>query len=77
MKIASVHFSNICDVSNFVNEASKLQSDVIVYDDKYKVNGKSIMGLFSLSLSKSLKIEVEDEKEADAFFKAIENLISK
>ena len=45
MKIASIRFSNICDVSNFVNEA-KLQSDVIVYDDKYKVNGKSIMVYF-------------------------------
>lgn len=48
------------DVKTFVNLASKCKENVYVGQDQFKVSGKSIMGVFSLDLSKQLVIETTD-----------------
>ena len=44
-------------VSEFVALASKCQDDVVVKSGRFAINGKSIMGLYSLDLTKPLKVE--------------------
>ena len=57
----SLALSSVTDVKNFVDAASSCPCDVDVIAGRYLVNGKSIMGLFSIDLSQPVEIEVSDE----------------
>lgn len=52
-----VSLDKITDIKDFVNLASKCRDDVVVKSGNYAVSAKSIMGLFSLDLTKPLKVE--------------------
>ncbi len=60
MPTFSLTLSSVEDVKNFVNAASTCPCDVDVRAGRYLVNGKSIMGLFSIDLSQSVQVEVAD-----------------
>lgn len=75
METFNIFLKKITDVSDFVNLASKCKGDVLVKSGKYTVSGKSIMGVFSLDLSKPLMVEIHDEIPADVRKALIENFI--
>lgn len=50
-------------VKAFVNDMSKIEGDVLLCVGKYVIDAKSIMGIFSLELSKPLRLEIENWKE--------------
>lgn len=52
-----VTLSKVSDINDFVNLTNKCIDDVIVYSGRYIVNGKSLMGIYSLDLSEPLKVE--------------------
>lgn len=52
-----VLLDKITDIKDFVNLVSKCSDDVTIGTGRFKVDAKSIMGLFSLDLSKPLKVE--------------------
>lgn len=52
-----VSLNKIADISNFVALASKCKDDVVVKTGNFAINAKSLMGLYSLDLSKPLKVE--------------------
>jgi phosphotransferase system HPr-like phosphotransfer protein len=52
---------SINDVKDFVNIANKYDFDVDMTSGRYVVDAKSIMGIFSLDLSKSIKVEAHTE----------------
>lgn len=54
---AIINIDTIDKVKEFYNLCSKCNGDITVYSERYIVSGKSIMGLFSLDLSKPLKVE--------------------
>lgn len=45
------------DISQFAAMATLTEGDVTVYKDKYVINAKSIMGLFSLNLGTGATVE--------------------
>lgn len=53
----TVMLNKVTDISEFVNLVSKCRDDVVIKSGRFSVNAKSIMGLFSLDLSKPLKVE--------------------
>ncbi len=57
--------NTINDVKCFVNTVSKYSFDVDLISGRYAVDAKSIMGIFSLDLSKPITMEVHDENCAD------------
>lgn len=59
----TILLDNVRKVSNFVNETFKFKGDIIVKHDKYIVNGRSLLGLMSLDLSKPLACEIEEREE--------------
>ena len=61
MPLFSLTLSSVNDVKTFVDAASACPCDVDVIAGRYLVNGKSIMGLFSIDLSQSVEVEVADE----------------
>lgn len=71
MKTKFIKMSDINDIVNFVNEASKVESDINVLKGRYVIDGKSIMGVLSIDLSTGMTVEYPEE--ATDF----ENFISK
>ena len=66
MVTVKVALSSINDVKNFVNIVSKYDFDIDLISDRYVVDAKSIMGIFSLDLTKTITVEAHAD-EADAF----------
>lgn len=61
MYSANISLSSIETVKKFVNIANKYDFQILLHSDKYIINGKSIMGIFSLDLSKPVRLEVESD----------------
>lgn len=49
--------NKVSDINDFVNLAHMCTRDVTVYSGRYIVNGKSLMGIYSLNLSEPIKVE--------------------
>ncbi|HIW74257.1 MAG TPA: HPr family phosphocarrier protein [Firmicutes bacterium] len=56
---AKVHFDTVVDVKKFVNICNSVSFDVDLLSGRYVVDGKSIMGLFSLDLSKPVELQAD------------------
>lgn len=61
MKEIIIKLNSINDVKDFVNEAVSCPCEIFLVSGRYIIDGKSIMGVFSLDLSKSIKVEVNGE----------------
>ena len=51
------------DVKNFVNLMCKYDFDIDLTSGRYVVDAKSIMGIFSLDLSKTVRLEAHTDDE--------------
>lgn len=63
----TVNINNIESVKGFVKAANKLSCDVTVYSGEYAVDGKSIMGVFSLNLSNNLSVKFSEKLTTEEF----------
>ena len=54
-----INLNDINDVKNFVTIMQSIPEETILKSGKYVVDAKSIMGVFSLDLSKSITLEIE------------------
>ena len=66
MATFKIALSSINDVKNFVNIVSKYDFDIDLISDRYVVDAKSIMGIFSLDLTKTITVEAHAD-EVGAF----------
>lgn len=66
----TIKLATIGDVKTFVNTVAKYEFDVDLISGRYAIDAKSIMGIFSLDISKPIKLEAHTE-DASAFFKEI------
>ena len=55
----SICFSSVQDVSQFVALANNYDFNINIIFEKYIINGKSLMGIFSLPLKKELCLKAE------------------
>lgn len=74
MKTFNILLKSINDVKDFVNIVNKYDFDVDLTSGRYIVDAKSIMGIFSLDLSKPIKVEVRDDS-ADVFVNEIKPFV--
>lgn len=77
MKSATILLSSISDVKNFVNIVAKYDCDIDLISGRYVVDAKSIMGIFSLDLTKPINVEISCEADADKFLKDIDAFLVK
>lgn len=61
MKTANIRINTIEDVKNFVTTVTKCNYEVDIVSGRYAIDAKSIMGIFSLDLSKPLKLRVHSD----------------
>ena len=67
-----IRLSTIQEVKDFVALCSDCNFDIHLLTDRYTVNAKSIMGIFSLDLGKPIEVNVtESGPEVQAFFEAL------
>lgn len=77
MKESKVILNSIDDVKEFVAQANRCVFDVDLLSGRYAVDAKSIMGIFSLDLTKTLTLVVHDDGEkADEFLDNIGKFIA-
>ncbi len=65
MKTMSIVLSTINDVKEFVGIVTNYDCDIDLLSGRYAVDAKSIMGIFSLDLSKPLKVNIQSENPAE------------
>lgn len=74
MKSFNILLKSINDVKDFVNIANRYDFDIDLTSGRYVVDAKSIMGIFSLDLSKPIKVEVHAE-DCGRFCEEVKNFI--
>lgn len=74
MRTFNLLLSSINDVKDFVNIVSRYDFDVDLTSGRYVVDAKSIMGIFSLDLSKPIKVEVQSD-DCDEFIDSLKRFI--
>lgn len=70
-----VDLKSIQSVKDFVTATNNFTGDVILKSERYVVDGKSIMGIFSLDLSKPIVVEITPEERVEEFKKTIEKFL--
>ncbi|MCI7760390.1 MAG: HPr family phosphocarrier protein [[Eubacterium] saphenum] len=77
MTEVKIRLSSVNDVKDFVGAVSFCSCDIDIAADRYIIDAKSIMGIFSLDLSKPLlmKINSTDENEIADVLGKIERFI--
>lgn len=66
MKTMRVYLGTIEGVKEFVNLTTKINCDVDIVSGRYVIDAKSIMGIFSIDLSKPVELRVSaDDERAD------------
>ncbi len=65
MTTVKVQLDSIDKVKAFVNVVASYDGDFDLVSGKYVVDAKSIMGIFSLDISKEIELNIHDESNLD------------
>ena len=71
MKTVQISLNSIEKVKSFVNDISKFDNDFDLVSGRYVIDAKSIMGIFSLDLSKSIDLNIHAEDNLDEILKTL------
>ena len=61
MRTVQISLSSIDKVKSFVNDISKFDFDFDLVSGRYVIDAKSIMGIFSLDLSKPIDLNIHTD----------------
>ena len=65
MKSVQICLNSIDKVKSFVNDISKFDCDFDLVSGRYVIDAKSIMGIFSLDLSKPIDLNIHANTESE------------
>ena len=66
MKTVQISLNSIDKVKSFVNAITQFEFDFDLISGRYVIDAKSIMGIFSLDLSKPIDLNIHAEDNVDA-----------
>ena len=69
MKETSIRLATIADVRDFVNIVAAFDGDIDLISGRYVVDGKSIMGIFSLDLLQPITVRTDSDNADELFAK--------
>ena len=72
MKTVRVCLDSIDKVKGFVNDISRFNTDFDLVSGRYVIDAKSIMGIFSLDLSKPIELTIHESDEIDEILKVLQ-----
>lgn len=62
MKTVEISLNSIDKVKSFVNDINRFDNDFDLISGRYVIDAKSIMGIFSLDLSKPITLNIHAEE---------------
>ena len=65
MKTVQISLNSIDKVKSFVNAITQFEFDFDLVSGRYVIDAKSIMGIFSLDLSKPIELVIHAEAHLD------------
>ena len=65
MKTVQISLNSIDKVKSFVNDLTKYDYDFDLVSGRYVIDAKSIMGIFSLDLSKPIDLNIHAKENVD------------
>ena len=71
MKNVMISLNSIGKVKSFVNTIAKFDYDFDLISGRYVIDAKSIMGIFSLDLSKPIELAIHTESNVDEVMELI------
>ena len=71
MQTMQIVLFTIDDVKRFVTLTNKYKFAIDLSNGKYKIDAKSIMGIFSLDLSKPIDLNIHAEAELDTILETL------
>lgn len=77
MKTVQISLNTVAKVQSFVNEISKYDNDFDLVSGRYVIDAKSMMGIFSLDLSKPINLNIHADGDLDKIMTALEPYIIK
>lgn len=75
MKTVQISLNSIDKVKSFVNEITKFDYDFDLVSGRYVIDAKSIMGIFSLDLSKPIELAIHTETGLDEIMEVLKPYI--
>ncbi len=76
MKTLNITLNSIDKVKSFVNDITKFDNDFDLVSGRYVIDAKSIMGIFSLDLSKPIELNIHATDNMDEIIKILTPYIS-
>ena len=74
MKTVKISLNSIDKVKSFVNDITKFDYDFDLVSGRYVIDAKSIMGIFSLDLSKPIDLNIHADAGADEVLEVLKTL---
>lgn len=71
MKTLQISLNSIDKVKSFVNDITKFDCDFDLVSGRYVIDAKSIMGIFSLDLSKAITLNVHADEDANEIMEVL------
>ena len=71
MTTVKISLNSIDKVKAFVNDVTKFNTDFDLVSGRYVIDAKSMMGIFSLDLSKTIDLTIHDDDDTEAILKAL------
>ncbi|MBS6397048.1 MAG: HPr family phosphocarrier protein [Clostridiales bacterium] len=71
MKTVHISLNSIDKVKAFVNDITRFDNDFDLVSGRYVIDAKSIMGIFSLDLSKPIELNIHSESNADEILEVL------
>ena len=65
MRTVHISVNSIDKVKSFVNDLAKFDADYDLVSGRYIIDAKSIMGIFSLDLSKPIDLNIHTENNIE------------
>ncbi len=75
MKTVQISLNSIDKVKTFVNTINTLDCDFDLISGRYVIDAKSIMGIFSLDLSKPIDLAIHSEDNLDSILELLKPYI--
>lgn len=81
MKKIKIRLYNEDSIQNFIKIARSFLSDINVYDDSMIIDGKSILGMYTIGYPKEVEVQIisdsiEEERRFDSEMEAFTNIES-
>ena len=72
MKTVEISLNTIEKVKSFVNDITKFDTDFDLVSGRYVIDAKSIMGIFSLDISKPIDLNIHNADNLDEIMEQLQ-----